>query len=161
MLMLTTLLLAACGGLPTYAEKEAFQTDPRHRRDFANAAAPVCEAARRALLGDGYLVGESATQNLVGVKEFQIEDMRHAILRIYVTCVPQAGASTLFVTATEEHFDVKTRRETTSIGVPLLTPISISGTSEADNQVKTMGATVMDRDFYERFYRAVKRELGR
>lgn len=160
-LMLISLLLAACGGPRTYAEREDFQADSRHRRDFSTAAAPVCEAARRVLLGDGYIVEGSADQNLVGIKEFQIQEKRHAILRLYVTCSQGASGSTLFVTATEEHFDVKTSRQSTSIGVPLVAPISVSSKSAVDNQVKTLGETVTDSDFYERFYRAVQKELGR
>ncbi len=155
------MLLAACSGPRTYAEREEFLSDSRHSRDFSTTAEPVCEAARRVLLRDGYIVEESAEQNLTGVKEFQIEENRHAILRLYVTCGQRASGSTLFVTATEEHFDVKSSRQSTSIGVPLVSPISISSKSEADNKVKTRGETVTDRNFYERFYRAVKLELGR
>jgi len=44
--------------------------------------------------------------------------------------------------------------------VPLVAPISFSSSTEGDNQVKTRGETVAARDFYERFYRAVQRELG-
>ena len=160
-LTLTSLLLSACSGPRTYAEREEFHSDSRHSRNFAATAEPVCEAARRVLLRDGYIVEGSADQNLIGVKEFQIEENRHAILRLYVTCGQRTSGSTLFVTATEEHFDVKTSRQSTSIGVPLISPISISSKSEADNQVKTRGETVTDRDFYERFYRAVQQELGR
>jgi hypothetical protein len=160
-LMLLLPLLGACAGPSSYADKEDFQTDARHRREFAAGVAPLCAAARRALLGDGYFLDAGTSDNLVGTKKFQIEEMRHAMLRIYVSCSPRADAATLFVTATEEHFDVKTSRQSTSIGVPLLTPFSVSGKSESDTQVKTMGATVTARDFYERFYRAVQRELGR
>lgn len=159
-LTLISLLLAACSGTRTYAEREEFHSDSRHRRDFAVTAAPVCEAAHRVLLSEGYIVEGSAAPSLIGVKEFQIEENRHAILRLYVTCGQRASGSTLFVTATEEHFDVKTSRQSTTVGVPLVAPI-ISRKSEVDNQVKTRGETVTDKDFYERFYRAVQQELGR
>ncbi|MDO8207546.1 MAG: DUF2242 domain-containing protein [Gallionella sp.] len=160
-LTLISLLLAACSGPRTYAEKEEFHTDSRHSRNFAATAEPACEAARRVLLRDGYIVEDRAEHNLIGAKEFQIEENRHAILRLYVTCGQHASGSTLFVTATEEHFDVKTSRQSTSIGVPLVSPISISSKSEVDNQVKIRGETVTNKDFYERFYRAVQQELGR
>jgi hypothetical protein len=161
LLPLMALLLAACGGPRTYAEQEEFHIDSRHRKDFAAAATPLCEAARRVLLGDGYLVEGGTDQTFVGAKEFQIEEKRHAILRIYVTCGQRAAGSTLFATATEEHYDVKTSRQSTTIGVPLVAPISVGGKSETDHQVKTLGETVTDSAFYERFYRAVQRELGR
>lgn len=160
-LVLISLVLAGCGGPRSYAEGEDFQSDSRHRQDFTAPVAPVCVAARRVLLGDGYLVVGDSDLSLVGVKEFQIEEKSHAILRVYVTCSQRDSGSSLFVTATEEHFDVTTSRRSTSIGVPLVSPISIGSKSEVDNQVKTRGETVTERDFYERFYRAVRQELGR
>lgn len=161
-LMLMLLLLSACGGIRTFAENEDFQADPRYRRDFTAAAVQVCDAARRVLKGDGYVVAENAggDHNLVGAKEFPIEENRHAILRVYVTCDQRTSGSTLFVTATEEHFDVKASSESTYIGVPL-TPLSLGSKREIENEVKIRGETVTDRDFYERFYRAVQKELGR
>ncbi|TLS19008.1 MAG: DUF2242 domain-containing protein [Betaproteobacteria bacterium] len=160
-LLLLPLLLAACGGPGSYAEREDFQSDPRHRRDFPTAAAPLCDAARRVLLGDGYVVlpGRDAL-TFSGAKEFRVDDKGHAQLRLHLACSEARGGATLFVTATEEHFDVKTTRQSTSVGVPLVAPISFSSSTEGDNQVKTRGETVVARDFYERFYRAVQRELG-
>lgn len=159
-LTLMFLLLSACGGPRTFAGKEDFQADSRHRRDFSATAAPVCEAARRVLQGDGYIVEKSVDHDLIGAKEFPIEENRHAILRLYVTCGQRTGGSTLFVTATEEHFDVKASSQSASIGVPL-TPLSISSKREIENEVKTRGETITDRDFYERFYRSVQKELAR
>jgi hypothetical protein len=158
---LTYLLLTACSGPRTYAEREAFKADSRHSRNFPVTEKSVCEAARRVLLRDGYIVEEDTGQNLIGEKSFQIEEHQHAILRLYTTCDPVPGGATLFVTATEEHFDVKTSRQNTSIGVPILSPISIRNKSEVDNQVKTRGETVTDKGFYERFYRGVQQELAR
>ena len=160
LLPMLALLLAACGGPRTYAEREDFRSDPRYRREFAAAPAPVCDAARRALLSDGYLLG-SGEEHFGGAKEFQIDDKSHALLRIYVTCVARGAGSSLFVTATEEHFDVKTIRQSTSVGLPLVSPLSIGKEIQADSQVQTHGETVTDRGFYDRFYQAVERELGR
>ncbi len=160
-LTLISLLIAACSGPRTYAEREEFRADARHNRNFSVTEEQLCGATRRVFLRDGYIVDENAGQNLTGVKEFQIEENRHAILRLYATCSKRAQGSTLFVTATEEHFDIKTRRDSTSIGVPFISPLSISTRSEVDNQVKTRGETVTDKKFYDRFYRAVEQELGR
>jgi len=161
LLLLIPLLLASCGGQRSYAEREEFQSDPRYHRDFPVAPSPLCDAAKRALLGDGYVVTKEEAQSLSGGKEFQIEENRHAILHVYITCDPHGGGSTLFVTATEEHFDVKTSRKSTLLGIPMVAPISFGTRTETDNQVKTRGETVTERDFYERFYRAVQRELLR
>ncbi len=89
-----------------------------------------------------------------------VEAQRHAIVNIHVNCDQRRGGSTLYVTATEEHFDVKSLRQSSSIGFPVVAPIYYGTQSEADAQVKTHGETVSEREFYERFYRAVQRELS-
>ena len=156
---LLLMLLAGCGGAPRYASNEEFASDARYHRDFSTNAAALCAAARRVLLGDGYLVTRSEDQSLVGGKEFQVEEQQHAILNVYVSCERRTGGSTLYVTATEEHFDVKATRQSSSIGFPMVAPIYYGTQSEANGQVKTRGETVSESGFYERFYRAVQRQL--
>lgn len=158
--VLVAQLLAACGGPDGYAQREEFAAEARHRRDFAVATAPLCDAARRAMLGDGYVVTRSEDGRLQGGKEFQVDDKRHAILNLYVSCEPRTGGATLFVTATEEHFDVKAMRQSSSIGFPVLAPLYFGTQREADSQVKIRGETVTENAFYERYYRAVQRELA-
>lgn len=69
--------------------------------------------------------------------------------------------ATFCATATEEYFDIKISRQSASIGLPLLFPLSLSSKTETDEQVKPYGETVTDKKFYERFYQAVQRELGK
>jgi hypothetical protein len=160
-LILISLLLVACGAADNYAVKEDFQSDTRYRRDFSVDSVSLCAAARRVLLGDGYIVMDGEGQKLTAGKEFQIEDKSHAILQVYVSCDQRITDSTLFTTATEEHFDVKTSRKSTLLGVPLVAPISLGTRKEADYQVKIRGETITDRKFYERFYQALQLELAR
>jgi hypothetical protein len=161
LLLLCGLLLTACGGPGTYAGKEDFQSDSRYRREFTAPAERVCQAARYALMGEGYLVQKGDVSDLIAAKEFQVDEKRQGILRIFVTCRPVGQNTQLYATATEEHFDIKTNRQTTSIGVPLLSPLSLSTKSETEDQLKTHGETISDRRFYEHFYQAVQRELAR
>lgn len=159
-LLLIAPWLDSCGGPDGYAANEAFETDARYRREFAVAAAPLCDAARRAMLGDGYIVARPEAQRLLAGKEFQVDDKQHAILTLHVNCEPHGDGSTLFATATEERFDVRTSRQSSSIGFPVLAPLYFGTVLEADQQVKTRGETVTQGAFYERFYRAVERELA-
>ena len=159
LLLLIPLLLTACGGPRSYARDEGFQGDSRYRRDFSQHALPLCDAARRVLLGEGYTV-EGGDLAWVGAKEFREEELRHGVLRLHLNCYERSGGATLFVTATEELFEVKTNRQSTSVGLPLISPISVHSKSESEGPVKIGGETVSDRNFYERFYRAVQRELS-
>lgn len=158
-LLLIPTLLASCAGPPNYAGSEAFGADPRYRRDFPVAAVALCDAARRALLSEGYVVTRTDGQSLVAGKEFQGESSRHAQLNLYLSCDQRSGGSTLFVAATEEHFDVQSSRQSSSIGFPMIAPIYFGTRSETDSQVKVRGETIAERAFYDRFYRAVQREL--
>lgn len=157
---LLLMLAAACGGPQRYAPNEEFTGDARHQRDFSSDVATLCDAAKRVLLGDGYLVTRGEDQRLIGGKEFQVAEQQHAMLNVYVSCERRAGGSTLYVTATEEHYDVKTTRQSSSIGFPMVAPIYYGTQSEANGQVKTRGETVAERGFYERYYRAVARQLA-
>jgi hypothetical protein len=162
-LALAGALLAACGGPSPYYSEESFGAKSVHRHSFEVPADRLCDAAYTALLAQGYVVARGAARDplaLVGSKEFKGEDNRHAVLQVHATCRAAAHGSFLYATAIESHFDVKQSTEKTSVGVPIITPLSITSTSESEAAVKTGGQTVEDRRFYERFYEAVARELG-
>jgi hypothetical protein len=162
--MLAAILLAACAGPGSVIEKLAAPPEPRHHRDFAEDAGRVCEASRYVLLGDGYVVQRLGADELVGAREFDVKkggaETGYAHFRVYVTCASRGVGSTLFVTATEEHFGVEAIRDSTLIGLPLVSPISVGSRSEGDQQVKFHGETIEDQGFYDRFYQAVRTELA-
>ncbi|HEX8962217.1 MAG TPA: DUF2242 domain-containing protein [Rhodocyclaceae bacterium] len=161
-------LLATCGGSIPVAREEPSPPEPRHRRDFADEATRVCDAVRLVLLGDGYVVQRRGTEDLVGARESHLKaeanddgkEEGYAHFRVYASCVARSAGSTLFVTATEERFGVKALRDSTLIGLPLVSPISIGTRTEGDQQVKFRGQTIEDQAFYDRFYRAVREELA-
>lgn len=51
-------------------------------------------------------------------------------------------------------------RQSSSIGFPVLAPLYFGTQVETDGQVKIRGETVSENAFYERYYRAVQRELA-
>ncbi|HET7832144.1 MAG TPA: DUF2242 domain-containing protein [Gallionella sp.] len=159
-LMLIVPLLAACSGPRTIAARETFEAESRHYRDYAANPGVACQAARRVLLSDGYVITPDSTeQKLSGDKEFQVDKEHQGVLRVYVTCSQRNSGSTVFVTATEHHFAIRTSRETTSVGVPLLPPLALYRKNEIDNLVQTWGETVSRQDFYEHFYEALDHQL--
>ncbi len=101
---------------------------------------------------------------MVGAREVlakaEDKDDGYLHVRLYVTCAAHENGSLLFATATEEHFGVKLVRESTLIGVPLVSPISVGSRTEGQQQVKFRGKTIEDQEFYDRFYQAVRKELA-
>lgn len=162
--LLALIALAGCGGTEAYHRSERFDRDARHRRDFAAAPDALCEAARKVLAGQGYWVtrtAEGGNITVMGQKEFRAEDKQFAVIQMQLNCLPAAqGSASLFATALESRYDVRQSKEKTSVGVPLLAPITITSSSSSEGQVKLRGETVEERSFYEDFFRAVTRELG-
>lgn len=161
--LLALAVLTGCAGNKTHHDREAFAGDPRHRQDFIVPATPVCEAANRVLLGDGYVMTKDIkpeSLSFIGSKEFREDEENRALLRVYVTCISRDKGSSLFVTATEERFDIKSAHKSTSISLPLVLPISVSSSSETQGELKTQGETIDDKGFYQRFYKAVRKELA-
>lgn len=161
--LLVAAALAGCGGTTAYYAGETFRGNTMHQRAFAAPADRVCEAARVVLLGQGYVVTQAEPGNpraLVGSKEFQRKENRRAVLQVHSTCVATARGSTLYVTAVEAHFDLRQSKKRTSIGVPLISPLSITSSSESQAQLESAGETVESWRFYQRFYAAVRRALG-
>lgn len=156
-------LLGACAGPGPMRESRQAAPEPRHQRDFAENAERVCAAARHALMAEGYLVQRHGEDGFVGARESHVEteakEDGYSHFRVYVTCVARAAGTTLFVTATDEHFGVKALRESTLIGLPLVSPISVGTRTEGEQQVKFRGETVERQEFYDDFYRAVRQQL--
>lgn len=60
----------------------------------------------------------------------------------------------------ESHYDVAQTKESTRVGLPLVTPMSVISTTTSEGQIKRSGETVNDRAFYDSLFRAVEKELG-
>lgn len=162
---LAAVLLAGCAGQVPLLEKLVPPApEPKHHRDFVHDAVRVCEASRRVLLGEGYVVERRGDEEVVGAREDHVtredKDEGYAHRRVYVTCAARDGGSTLYVTATEEQFGIKVIRDSTLIGLPLVSPISVGTRTEGEQQVKFRGRTVEEQAFYDDFYRAVRKQLG-
>ena len=125
------LSLAACSSItaPLYKttaqqrqvyQNERFQSDETFSRLFDAKVEATCEAARRALLSQGYVITRAEAGVVNGAKRFQPEGEVHVEIAFNVVCVPEgkAGAlSTAFVSAQQDRYAVKKSTNATSIGV--------------------------------------------
>ena len=122
---------------------------------FDATPAQTCEAARRALLSQGYIIN-TATKDLVdGRKSFQSEVESHLQMEIRVVCAPESsdGKVTLgFVTALQDRYALKKSNNSASLGVGAIGSLSLPFSSNNDSMVKVANETISSEPFYDRFF---------
>ncbi|MDT7837847.1 DUF2242 domain-containing protein [Aquabacterium sp. OR-4] len=162
-LLATAATLAACstpallGGappLPSFASERFDRSAPFARR-FAGQPEALCEAARRALLSQGYMITGHERLGLSGRKFFQPQRDAHVQLAISVSCadeVADAQRGTVYVTAWQDQFVIKRNPSHASVGVSAFGSISLPLSASEDSLVKVGIETISDAAFYERFY---------
>jgi len=156
------LLLSACGGERAYYREEHFDTDLRHH-DYSVSKTDLCAATEHVLVAQGYWLNrreDGADTVLMGQKEFKEKPSGHTVLQVQAVCSDKGKGAALRVTALESRFDVAVMTERTSVGMPLVSPLSVSSSSSSENQLKRSGETITDRGFYEALFKAVERELA-
>ena len=162
------LLLAACS-VPTLAPKpkpvylaERFSADETFSRLFDADVGDTCEAARRALLSQGYVIGKAAGGEVRGIKFFQPEGEVHVEIAINVVCVGdgvKSQVATAYVSAQQERFTLKKSPQAASLGVSALGSISVPLSSSNDAMVRVASETIPAGDFYDRFFALMQRML--
>lgn len=151
--------LAACGWggskEPPPPLGETFGAEDTYSRTFPVPPDVACEATRRALLGQGYVIGNATAESLEAIKNFQPESDIHTQLNVRATCVPKSAGSIVFVNAVQDRYDLKTTTKSASVGLSVLGSVSLPiGTSGA-NLVRVASNTVQNTGFYSRFFERV------
>jgi hypothetical protein len=154
-------LFAGCGLRDAKQEPppsgEMFGADDTYSRTFAGVPASACEAARRALLGQGYVITKAGGDAVEANKNFQPDAETHTQLNVRATCVPQdAGHAIVFVNAIQDRYALKTTSNSASVGVGMLGSVSLPVGSSGASMVRVASNTVQNVDFYRRFFDRVK-----
>ncbi len=156
--------VAACGTPPKPAgPQEKFGSDQTYSRLFDASPAQTCEASRRALLSQGYVINTARPDLVEGRKNFQPEPESHMQMEIRVVCAPETpdGKVSLgFVTALQDRYALKKSNNSASLGVGILGSVSLPFTSGNDAMVKIASETVSTQAFYDNFFDLVKRYLS-
>ena len=156
-------LLAGCAMPPNkLPSQENFGSTATYSRLFDATAAQTCEAARRALLSQGYLIGNASKELVDGRKSFQPEAESHLQMEIRVVCAPDSpdGKVSLgFVTALQDRYALKKSNNSASLGVGVLGSVSLPFASSSDAMVKIASETISSEPFYDRFFDLIKRYL--
>ncbi|MDA7418903.1 DUF2242 domain-containing protein [Xenophilus arseniciresistens] len=158
LLLASALLLSACtfgaGRTRSYAT-ESFDSTTTHTRSFSASEAQTCEAARRALLSQGYFVSRAGEDQVAGRKQFQPAGEVHLDVEVRVVCVRderQGRGSLAFATAVQDRYELKKASSSASVGVGALGSVSLPFNAGNDAMVKVASQTVTDDEFYTRFF---------
>lgn len=165
-----SVLLTGCGFLPSMPEKlpksvylgERFNADETFSRLFDANVDDTCEAARRALLSQGYVISKASSGVVQGAKRFQPEGEVHVEIAFNVVCVgdgPKQQVATAYVSAQQDRYAMKKSPQAASLGVSALGSISVPLSSTQDSMIKVASETIPAGDFYDRFFTLMHRML--
>jgi hypothetical protein len=163
-LLCSVALLSACTGPRTkvLGPQESFASVTTYSRLFDATPAQTCEAARRALLSQGYIIETSNPELIEGKKNFQPNGDTHLQMLIRVVCVPEGSAGNVslgFVTAVQDSYTLKKINNSASLGVGGVGSVSLPFTSGGESLVKVGSQTIATDSFYDSFFDLVKRYL--
>ncbi len=164
-------LLAGCawqagGGSRTnhsVYQQERFQSDETFSRLFDAGVGDTCEAARRALLSQGYVITATRADAINGSKRFQPEGEVHMEISFTVVCVPEGTGgrlSTAYVSAQQDRYVIKKVANNPSLGVGALGSISVPLSSSEESLVKVGSETIPAGQVYDRFFALMQRLLA-
>ncbi|MDD2056103.1 DUF2242 domain-containing protein [Pseudomonas sp. GD03860] len=140
-------------------EHENFDDSGTFSRSFPVSEAGSCEAARRALLSQGYIITSSDAGQVNGNKSFQQTGDSHLQISFNVVCAPDSGGekrSTMFANALQDRYALKKSNTSASLGVGVLGSVSMPIGSSDDSMVKVASETVTSAKFYERYFALVE-----
>ncbi|RZI61649.1 MAG: DUF2242 domain-containing protein [Rubrivivax sp.] len=166
--VLAAMSMSGCGTFGTTAAErknavylnERFASDETFSRLFDSSVQDTCEAARRALLSQGYVIGIALPDSISGTKRFQPEGEVHVEISFTVVCVPEGGSgklATAYVSALQDRYNVKRSANSTSLGVSAIGSISVPLSSTSESLVKVASETIPAGQFYDRFFALMQR----
>ncbi|WP_160108769.1 DUF2242 domain-containing protein [Pseudomonas izuensis] len=157
------LVLAAAAGCSSKKaaiyEHENFDDSGTFSRNYPVTDAQSCEAARRALLSQGYIITSSDPKLVSGHKSFQQTGETHMEISFSVVCAEDGSAghhATVFANALQDQYALKKTNNSASLGVGVLGSVSMPIGSSDDSMVKIASETVSSHKFYERFFALVE-----
>lgn len=162
--------LAGCAGIPdsvSVLDRPTVAFTPNdfdgtsiYMRHVDASQQRTCEAARRALLSQGYLV-QAATHELVTARKYyQPTPDTHYQVEMRVVCAPEGShdeRASAFASAVQDRYVIKKVNNSASLGVGGLGSVSLPFSASDDTLVKVGSETLGDAQFYARFFQLFER----
>lgn len=139
-------------------EHENFDDSGTFSRNYPVSDVAACEAARRALLSQGYIITSSDPKLVSGNKSFQQTGETHLQISFNVVCAEDGGGehhATMFANALQDRYALKKVNNSASLGVGVLGSVSMPIGSTDDSMVKVASETVTSPKFYDRYFALV------
>lgn len=160
---LTLSFVSACSTTKSSAQQhEEFGASGVFTRSFPGTEQSSCEAARRALLSQGYVISDWKPSILKGRRKYQHDAEVHAEIEFNVVCVANSQGSnstTIFANAVRDRYSLKKSNTSASIGVSAIGSVSLPFGSTDDALVKVASETIPTGQFYNQFFDLVERYL--
>lgn len=140
-------------------EHENFDDSGTFSRNYPVTDVQSCEAARRALLSQGYIITSNDSKLVSGHKSFQQTGENHMEISFSVVCADDGSEghhATVFANALQDRYALKKTNNSASLGVGVLGSVSMPIGSSDDSMVKVASETVSSAKFYERFFALVE-----
>ncbi|WP_053161529.1 DUF2242 domain-containing protein [Pseudomonas sp. P1.8] len=140
-------------------EHENFDDSGTFSRNYPVTDVQSCEAARRALLSQGYIITSNDPKVISGHKSFQQTGENHMEISFSVVCTDDGSKghhATMFANALQDRYALKKTNNSASLGVGVLGSVSMPIGSSDDSMVKVASETVSSAKFYERFFALVE-----
>jgi Uncharacterized protein conserved in bacteria (DUF2242) len=165
--LLLSLFVAGCGTAPRRVsyEPEVFDSTTTHTRTYTATEAQTCEAARRALLSQGYMITAGDHELVTGRKSFQPTSEVHVEVEFRVVCARESNGRTgprstiAFASALQDRYGIKKVNNSATVGVGAIGSLSLPFSSSDDALVKVASETLTDERFYDRFFALIDRFL--
>ncbi|WP_431821948.1 DUF2242 domain-containing protein [Burkholderia sp. F1] len=153
-------VLTACSSppKPIYQQEQFDATSSPYSHTFHAKSDATCEAARRALLSQGYVASSSRSDAIDGSKNFQPNNDMHVVIEFHVVCADanaDGTSSIAYVNAVQDRYTLKKSNTSASVGLSVFGSLSLPIGSSDDALVKTASETIPAGVFYERFFNLV------
>ena len=155
--------LGACSSTkPKFQDDQLFSNSSGpFARNFDFASTDACEAARRALLSQGYMTTMTRNDTVDASKNFQPASDSHIVVEVHVVCTAgdASNTSVVYVNAVQNGYALKKSDTSASVGLSIFGSLSLPIRSNSDAMVKISSETIQSGSFYDRFFDLVTRYL--
>lgn len=160
-LIAVCLALTACSTFSRSKEKdkdaayrlEHFRPNSPYEQSFEDIKPPAaCEAGRRALLSQGYLIEEAKPESVRAKKYFQPERATQIQITFTLSCLVDGDGSVVFANARQVREELKAGSSSAGLSVAGIGSLQLPLGASNESLVKVGEETVTDADFYGRFF---------